>query len=349
MLVFDKQKFKDSLTQDHLYGGFPAIQKYGISHNHSDLVYDYHLTDHFKKIYPSIDHSKYNYSDHNLWEESGKEIFHEILNKHRYWLQDQLDEYANTEFTKENTFAADKLVETAVLRYAEYLAVMSRGNLTTIFRFGDNKLHNVTHNPVYLEEFEELYTNYNNALNNIFPEKFDYQKLCAYCWISLEANYNIENVIEITSYYLNQISNQVWDSDRVATISSESNLVTHYTDDNTGRPRGLDNFWRAYLSISWPLAQSLKYFKRYDEASSIYKITKKLTKQHLSYSTGRNRIFEAAIEDYKLFPTQENKEWCYEMLHDVSQSTMDNCSENTNEIFLMLYMFYKHVLGKKLK
>ncbi len=338
MLVFDKQKFADSLTQNHIHGGFPAIQKYGISHNHNDLVYGYHLTDYFKKAYSFTNHSKY----------SNLETFHRVLNKYRYWLNDRLNEYANTQFIKEDTFAADKLVETAVLRYAEYLAVLSKGNLTTIFRFGPNKLNSVLNTPKFLEEFESLYIDYNNALNNIFPEKFDYQRICAYCLISLEANYHPENVIEITSYYLDQISNQLWDSNQIITLSSKSNLVNHYID-NTGRPRGLDNFWRAYLSISWPLAQSLKYFKRYDEASSIYKITKKLTKQHIHYSTGRNRILEAAIEDYKLFPTQENKEWCYKMLYEVSKRDIDNCSENTNEIFLILYMFYKHVLGKELK
>ena len=338
MLVFDKQKFTDSLTQNHIHGGFPAIQKYGISHNHNDLVYDYHLTNHFKKAYSSTNHSRY----------SDLETFHRVLNKYRYWLNDRLNEYANTQFIKEDTSIADELVEKSILRYAEYLAVNSKGNLNTIFRFGPNKLKNVIETPKFLKEFELLYIDYNNTFNNIFPEKFDYQRICAYCWISLEANYHPENVIEITSYYLDQISNQLWDSNQIITLSSKSNLVNHYID-NTGRPRGLDNFWRAYLSISWPLAQSLKYFKRYDEASSIYKITKKLTKQHIHYSTGRNRILEAAIEDYKLFPTQENKEWCYKMLYEVSKRDIDNCSENTNEIFLILYMFYKHVLGKELK
>ena len=80
-----------------------------------------------------------------------------------------------------------------------------------------------------------------------------------------------------------------------------------------------------------------------------YQFTKKITERQIHYSTGRNRILEAAIEAYKLSPTLENKEWCYKMLYEVSKRDIDNCSENTNEIFLILYMFYKHVLGKKLQ
>jgi len=331
MLAFDKQKFATSLTSDHINGGHFAIQKYGISHNHNNLIYDYLSTDYFKETNSKLDHSIY--AD-VIWEESGKETWNKLLDKYRYWLNDTL---------KENTSTTDELVEKVVLESVKYFSVNCKGDPDKAYRFSPNKLQHIDINAEYIKT---LYNDYNNALNNIFPENFHYQNLCGACWMLLEANYCSEDVIEITSYYFNSI------------LGRKSSLYQHYTD-TTGvdfyknqlgdNPRGLDNFWRALLSISWPLAQSLKYHKRYDEASLIYKITKKLTKQHIHYSTGRNRILEAAIEDYKLFPTQENKEWCYEMLHDVSKTEIDNSTENTNEIFLIFYMFYKHVLGKKLK
>lgn len=331
MVKYNFQAFKDSLTSDHLNGGFPALQKYGITHNHSELVYDYQLTDHYKKRNSFTNHLKY--AD-EIWEESGHEIWERIINKYRYWLNDRLNEHANTQFIKENTFGADKLIEISVLRYAEYLSVWSKGQLDQSFRFGPNKLKSVLESPLFLEEFELLYSNYNNALNNIFPEKFEYQNLCAYCWILLEANHP-EDVIEITSYYFNQL------------LNPESYLINHYTDSD-GKPKGLDNLHRAFLSISWPLVQALKHLKRYDEALLIYEKTKRITKDQIHYSTGRNRVLEAAIEAYKISPTLENKEWCYKMLYEVTKVDIDNNSENVNEIFLIFYMFYKHVLGKEL-
>ena len=326
MLKYNPQAFKDSLTSDHINGGFPGLQKYGITHNHSELVYDYQLTDHYKWKNSFTNHLKY--AD-DIWEESGREIWERIINKYRYWLNDRLNECSRDIIT------ADKLIETSVIRYAEYLSVWSKGQLDLSFRFGPNKLKNVLESPIFLEEFELLYSNYNNALNNIFPEKFEYQNLCAYCWVLLEANHP-EDVIEITSYYFNQLSNK------------ESCLINYYTDSD-GRPKGLDNLHRAFLSISWPLVQALKHLKRYDEALLIYEKTKRITKKQIHYSTGRNRILEAAIEAYKLSPTLENKEWCYKMLYKVTKVNIDNNSENVNEIFLIFYMFYKHVLDKKLK
>ena len=82
-----------------------------------------------------------------------------------------------------------------------------------------------------------------------------------------------------------------------------------------------------YLNLKIPLQYFWQYFEKYS-----FRFFTSLTTSH-----------------YKLFPTQENKEWCYEMLHDVSKTEINNSTENTNEIFLIFYMFYKHVLGKKLK
>ena len=85
-------------------------------------------------------------------------------------------------------------------------------------------------------------------------------------------------------------------------------------------------------------------------ASMFRKEGPKRKQYYIYWFTGLNRVLEAAIEVYKLNPTPENKQRCFDYyIQSAEFAPGIEPTETTREKGIITYMFIKHVLGIKIK
>lgn len=312
MIVFDIEKFWDTLTIEHLSGGYETILKYGVTHNHYDLLYEYSQTKHYKKNILNIP----DYID----EEKTKKIW----NKNYIWLTEKSKQIQDNRIDLLNSF-----VEVVTKRWSNYLNSVGKEKLDFFYRFGDNHLKNIN----CKKDIKFTYDTYNDVYNGNLPEKIDYQHICGGLWSMCDANLT-DDVITISKYFLNKIN--------------DNQFIEKY--DRFNGNGSIDNVDRMFLSLSWPMLQCLKKVGDINEAKKNYKeIINKTNTEDIFWQCGVNRSLEAGIELYKLEPTESLKRWCYDILYKLTNLDIENDYEALNERFLISFMFYKYIMKKQLK
>lgn len=312
MIEFNLDDFWDKVPQIMKGSNYKPIIDYGIKNNHNTITYLYRQTEHYKK--------KSNETEEILTRGIG--------NRNRYvhleWMQSL--------FTKIQEYGIDVLDEglfhEVSLRWADYILAEGKTYGDNFYRFGPNHL---THKDG-LEVLNKLYEKYNKCLISDYPEELHFQNICAGLWTLCDAN-KPEDILTIGNYYLDLVRDR--DSFIYEIFISETRRGT------------FDNPYRSEMSLSWPVAQTLKHIGRFEDAKEIYRNLKRnFDTGHVNWQPGINRALEAGVELYKLEPTEENKQWCFNVIHTLSGYTIENNLEALNEIFLVFYMIYKHIYNR---
>jgi len=312
MIEFDIENFWNTLTTEHLNGGYETILKHGVTHNHYDLLYQYSQTEHYQK-------NSLNVPDY-IDEEQTKKIW----NKNYVWLTEK-----NKQIQDNQIGVLDNFVEIVTKQWSDYLNSVGKLNLSFFYRFGENHLTDGN----CKKNIKLTYDIYNDMYNGILPEKIDYQNICSGLWGMCDANL-IDDVIKITKLFLDK--------------TKDTQFIEKYDRDNGNG--SIDNINRMFLSLSWPMAQCLKKVGKINDVKDLYnEIIDKTNRNDIFWPCAVNRSLEAGIELYKIEPTESLKNWCYDVLYKLTNLIIENDYEALNERFLVSYMFYKHVIKKELK
>ena len=313
MIEFDIEIFWKKLSFEHLNGGHESIMKYGVTHNHNNLLYEYRKTEHFLNEYSKTPDTISKVDTEKIWNENYK------------WFENQNKKIQD----KTNKVVLNNFIEEVVKKYSNYLTSKGKKNEDRFFRFGENHLKHVKCKTT----IQSVYNTYNKIYKNNLPEQIKYQDICGGLWSMCDANLS-KDVVTIGNFFLNKLK--------------DKSFVNKY--DRLNGNGSIDNIDRMFLSISWPTVQCLKHLGRIDDAKQIYKdIITKTNSNNIFWSCGLNRSLEAGIELYKLEPTEKLKEWCYNILYELTNRKIENDTEALNERFLISYMFYKHIMKKVLK
>lgn len=318
MIDFRLDSFWESvhprLKNGHLYSGYGDVIRFGIRNGHNDLRYKYRLSDWFINIANNVD-VKIEYEDGlNTEKEIGE------------WVTHQDSMLTSPDISDEHILNMTK-------KWAYHMLRHGSGSVMNGYRFGSNHL---VGKPDTENMLSLLYDTYNSIRNDNYPEFFKYQNLCRGLWMLTTAGYT-SDVIEIVEFFKKEL------------LTDGSKLLKLYDGDSGGN-RSIDNRWRVVMSMSWPLAQCYKHIGDFESAKKVYRdITTYNVYGKLLWYTSTNRVLEAGIELYKLEPTEENKQWCYDTYYQISNLNLQNNQEALDERLMVSYMFYEEVIGKELK
>lgn len=313
MIDFNLDIFWEEVPEIMKGSSYTPVIEYGIKNNHNTVTYKYRETENYKK-------------KSSVAEES---LTRGIGNRNRYvhleWMQNLFNEIRERGYDSIN----EGMFREVSLRWADYLLAEGRRDGDNFFRFGPNHLTSKDG----LEVLEKLYNDYNKCLISDYPEELHFQNICAGLWTLCDAN-RPEDILTIGNYYLD--------------LTRDEESFVHKIFISSTRRGSFDNRYRVEMSLSWPVAQTLKHIGRFEEAKELYRNLKRnYDNGHINWQPGLNRVLEAGVELFKLEPTEENKQWCLDVVKELSNYTIENNLEALNETFLVFHMIYKHIYRRE--
>ena len=330
-MKFSKEKIMSRINPALLsLSGVKAVKKINeinITHNHYQLAVEYYETDlwaeHFKKCNGE---SPYN------WIELRDQLF-EINNR--------IISSKHNNINPEDLF---KILEILVYHSCvrDHSPIFTEGNL---FRFSANQWNVLDRTLDYLEKAIELCNEVNLHKDDPETGGFDGGKawnkeLMHSIWACVYGGLYEEGM-----YLINTMEHLIFKIHDAPTFPK--NRVFETVLDQPTPGRFLKTLRMAKARLYLLEGNKAKAEETFESIVNLGKFTNNGT-YRVYWSNGLNRITEAAIEVYKLNPTEENKERCLKYYH-MSTNTDIEPTESVRERGLITYMLMRDVLKIKIK